>query len=103
MWGYIGAFAGGIVAAESVRFIFKACLDDAIAKYRKQNEELQKKYNSLMEDYNALEQSWNCKQAMERGKDRGRNMRDAERFAENLSQKNAQFRSNITNIQEGMK
>lgn len=101
MFGYIAAFAGGIVAAEVVRLIFNACLNEAIRKYDKEKRDMQLKYNRLMEDYNALEASWNCKQAREQGRATGRKLTDAERFAENIAQKNIQFRSNITNIQGG--
>ena len=103
MWGYIGAFAGGIVVAESVRLIFKYCLNEAVKKYDKEKHDMQVRYNRLMEDYKALEASWNCKQAREQGRATGRKLTDAERFAENFEQRNIQFRSNVTNIQEGVK
>ena len=58
MWGYIGAFVGGIVAGEVVRLIFNVCLNEAIRKYDKEKRDMQAKYNRLMEDYKALEASW---------------------------------------------
>ena len=93
MWGYIGAFAGGIVAGETVRLIFKACLNEAIRKYDKEKRDMQARYNRLMEDYKALEASWNCKQAREQGRATGRKLKDAERFAENLADRNIEFRN----------
>ena len=103
MWGYIGAFAGGIVAGEAVRLIFNACLNQALKRYDRERKEMQARYNRLMEDYKALEASWNCKQAREQGRATGRKLKDAERFAENLEQRNIQFRGNVTNISGGAK
>lgn len=93
MWGYIGAFAGGIVAGEAVRLIFNACLNQALKKYDRERKEMQARYNRLMEDYKALEASWNCKQAREQGRATGRKLKDAERFAENFEGKNIQFKA----------
>lgn len=95
MFGYIGAFLGGIVAAETVRLVFKACLDEALKKYDVERREMERKYRELQKDYAALEQSWNCKQAAERGKEIGRKMRDAERFAENVAKKNIEFKGAV--------
>lgn len=95
MWGYIGAFAGGIATAEIIRLVFKACLDDAMKKYNFEKRELERRYNQLRSDYAALEQSWNCKQAAERGREQGRRMRDAERFAEEVASKNMKFRGEV--------
>ena len=93
MWGYIGAFAGGIVAGEAVRLIFDACLNQALQRYEKERKEMERKYNELKRDYAALEQSWNCKQSWEKGRATGRKLKDAERFAENFEGKNIQFRT----------
>ena len=103
MWGYIGAFAGGVVAGETVRLIFNACLNQALKKYDKERRVMQERYNRLYQDYKALEASWNCKQAREQGRATGRKLKDAERFAENLEQRNIQFRGNVTNISGGAK
>lgn len=91
MLGYIAAFLGGIVAAETVRLIFKTCLNQALKKYDNEKRVMQDRYNRLYRDYKALEESWNCKQAREQGRATGRKLTDAERFAENFENKNIRF------------